>query len=203
MIQKEQDNMSSNSISHALEDYLKNRQSLDAGSVGLTVEVETNYNFLIIRGSSKDNEFLMHAEELFGQSLPLDFNIFNVGEHVMYWMSPNEWLVASQSDIKGLIKNIKSEVNMHAIDQTGGLVQMTLQGKNVRDILAKGCTLNVDEGVFLQGQCAQTGLSKANILLSLIDGSPKFNLIVRRSYAEYVVRWLEHAGGEFGIDLII
>jgi sarcosine oxidase gamma subunit len=55
----------------------------------------------------------------------------------------------------------------------------------------------------LQGQCAQTGLSKANILLSLIDGSPKFNLIVRRSYAEYVARWLEHAGGEFGIDLII
>ena len=107
MIQKEQDNMSSNSISHALEDYLKNRQSLDTGSVGLIVEVETNYNFLIIRGSSKDNEFLMHAEELFGQSLPLDFNLFNVGEHVMYWLSTNDWLVASQYDIKGLIKNIK------------------------------------------------------------------------------------------------
>ena len=98
--------MSNNSISHALEDYLKNRQSLDTGSAGLIVEVETNYNFLIIRGSSKDNEFLMHAEELFGQSLPLDFNIFNVGEHVMYWMSPNEWLVASQSDIKELIKEV-------------------------------------------------------------------------------------------------
>jgi len=195
--------MSINSISHALEDYLNNRQSADRSSAGVIVEVETNYNFLIIRGSSKDNEFLMHAEELFGQSLPLDFNVFNVGEHTMYWMSPNEWLVSSKSDIKRFIKTIRSKVNMHAIDQTGGLVQMTLQGERVRDLLAKGCTLNVDEGVLLPGQCAQTGLSKANILLSLINDSPKFNLIVRRSYAEYVARWLEHAGDEFGIDLII
>ncbi|MEC9415054.1 MAG: sarcosine oxidase subunit gamma family protein [Pseudomonadota bacterium] len=195
--------MSINSISHALEDYLNNRQSADRSSAGVIVEVETNYNFLIIRGSSKDNEFLMHAEELFGQSLPLDFNVFNVGEHTMYWMSPNEWLVSSKSDIKRFIKTIRSKVNMHAIDQTGGLVQMTLQGERVRDLLAKGCTLNVDEGVLLPGQCAQTGLSKANILLSLINDSPKFNLIVRRSYAEYVARWLEHAGDEFGLDLII
>ncbi len=203
MTPKEQDKMSINSISHALEDYLNNRQSADTSSAGVIVEVETNYNFLIIRGSSKDNEFLMHAEELFGQSLPLDFNIFNVGEHTMYWMSPNEWLVSSKSDIKRFIKTIRPKVNMHAIDQTGGLVQMTLQGERVRDLLAKGCTLNVDEGVLLPGQCAQTGLSKANILLSLINDSPKFNLIVRRSYAEYVARWLEHAGDEFGIDLII
>jgi len=203
MTQKEQDKMSSNSKSHALEDYLNNRQSLATSSAGVIVHVETNYNFLIIRGSSKDNEFLMHAEELFGQSLPLDFNASNIGEHLMYWMSPNEWLVVSQADIKNIIRNIKTEVNLHAIDQTGGLVQMTLQGKYARDLLAKGCTLNVDEGVFLQGQCVQTGLSKANILLSLIDDSPKFNLIVRRSYAEYVARWLEHAGGEFCIDLII
>ena len=203
MTPKEQDKMSINSISHALEDYLNNRQSADRSSAGVIVEVETNYNFLIIRGSSKDNEFLMHAEELFGQSLPLDFNVFNVGEHTMYWMSPNEWLVSSKSDIKRFIKTIRSKVNMHAIDQTGGLVQMTLQGERVRDLLAKGCTLNVDEGVLLPGQCAQTGLSKANILLSLINDSPKFNLIVRRSYAEYVARWLEHAGDEFGLDLII
>jgi sarcosine oxidase subunit gamma len=51
------------------------------------------------------------------------------------------------------------------------------------------------------GACAQSGLAKASMLIGRIDDAePVFEIIVRRSFADYVLRWLNHAAADFGVE---
>ena len=76
---------------------------------------------------------------------------------------------------------------------------LQLQGPGVRTLLAKGCTLDLHPSVFTISSCAQSGLAKANVLLCLADEAPTFIVVVRRSFADYLCRWLAHAGRDMGI----
>ena len=67
----------------------------------------------------------------------------------------------------------------------------------VHDVLAKGCTLDLHPSVFGQGICAQSNLAKANVLISMGHEPHAFDLIVRRSFSDYLLRWLKVATAEY------
>ena len=71
------------------------------------------------------------------------------------------------------------------------------------DLLAKGCTLDFHPSRFPVGACAQTGLAKAGVLVGKLDAAPRFELVVRRSFADYLVRWIMHSAAPHGLDLRI
>ena len=75
-------------------------------------------------------------------------------------------------------------------DLSGGQIAIHLSGSDVPDLLAKGCTLDLHPSVFGVGACAQSGLAKTIVLLGHIDKAPVYELIVRRSFSEYALRWL-------------
>jgi len=50
--------------------------------------------------------------------------------------------------------------------------------------------LDLHPDVFRAGDCAQSGLGKATMLLGCIDTAPVYEIIVRRSFSEYALRWL-------------
>jgi sarcosine oxidase subunit gamma len=83
-------------------------------------------------------------------------------------------------------------------DLSGAYVTLRLTGDRVRDLLAKGCSVDLRPTVFASGACAQTGLAKAGVLLAAHDAD--IALIVRRSFANYVLQWLRTAGAEYGIE---
>ena len=76
---------------------------------------------------------------------------------------------------------------------------MLLEGSAARKILAKGCTLDLHPSVFPVGACAQSGLAKASVVLGLLGEAPTFMIVVRRSYSDYLCRWLSNAGSDAGI----
>ena len=80
---------------------------------------------------------------------------------------------------------------------------MRIKGRGVRDVLAKGCTLDLHPAEFAAGACAQSGLAKANILIGLIEEKPVFEIVVRRSFAEYLARWLQHAATEHNVEFSV
>ena len=87
-------------------------------------------------------------------------------------------------------------------DITGGQTVISVTGPAARDVLAKGCPLDLHPTVFKPTHCAQTLLAKANVVIRCIDDdSPSFELIVRRSFAEYAAGWLEDAGVEYGVGV--
>ena len=85
-------------------------------------------------------------------------------------------------------------------DVRGGTIALTLGGPHVRDVLARGCTLDLHPAVFREGNCAQTGLARASVLIACIDDAGAFEIVVRRSFADYLCRWLAHVGRNHGVS---
>ena len=79
---------------------------------------------------------------------------------------------------------------------SGGQAVVNITGAHSRDLLAKGCGLDLHPRAFGPGRCAKTILAKAGVIIRQVDDSPSFDVIVRRSVADYLARWLEDAAQE-------
>jgi len=187
---------------HALGQFLRTAVAGEKPSV--TVEVNPALDYINLRGDPADRTFVSAANKILRQDLPLEANTFSTGLSTVYWLGPDEWLITSAAGERRTLPTLLDDAlgNMHASLNVlnGGQVAMRISGDNAVALLAKGCTLDLHPKTFLTGQCAQTGLAKAGILLSRVDDNPTFDLIVRRSFAEYLALWLERAGKEFGIQ---
>ncbi|EEP84790.1 sarcosine oxidase gamma subunit [Burkholderia mallei GB8 horse 4] len=59
--------------------------------------------------------------------------------------------------------------------------------RRARDVLARGCPLDLHPRVFGVGQCAQSHYFKASITL-VPTGDDSYDIVVRRSFADYFCR---------------
>ena len=193
--------MSEYDLHHPLEKLMKTFHSNDSENKRAIIRIENDINFFLIR-SSNDTKTFNHAKEIFNQSLPLKFNTFSSGDHEIYWLRPNEWLIATKENIESITAKLDQNIDIYIIDQSGGYTQMTLEGENSRDILEKGCPLDIRSKALNPGMCAQTNLAKSNVILAQLDDSPSYNIIVRRSFADYMAEWILNAGKEYNIDLV-
>ena len=149
-------------------------------------------NFAFSAGG--DDRFADGVEAALGLTLPVDPNTLSESDHRMYWLGPDEWqVVADRKNVPVLLKKLEDAlVDQHVSinDLSGGQVTLHLAGADVPELLAKACTLDLHPSVFGVGDCAQSGLAKANVLIGYIDVAPVYEIIVRRSFSEYLLRWL-------------
>ena len=158
---------------------------------------------LNLRGDPEDAGFTSAAASVLGLALPTEPNTAAVnGEMLALWLGPDEWLVVTPPSAQTrLLETFEVALDgKHAAvtDVTGGQTVITLSGPRARDVLAKGCPLDLHPAVFRPGHCAQTLVAKANVTIRCVDDSPAFELIVRRSFAEYMALWLHDAAQEYG-----
>jgi sarcosine oxidase subunit gamma len=111
-----------------------------------------------------------------------------------YGLGPDEWLVVgSESSRTAIQEALDSAVGRDdgaAVDVSSSRILLELRGLAARDVLASCCALDLHPRVFGSGQCAQTLVAKAPVLLAQIDETPGFWIFVRPSLASYVVSWL-------------
>ena len=188
---------------HGLESFLASLPQ-DAGSdAGVTIQLLPELGHINLRGNPQNAEFVAAANATLGQELPHSANTMTSGDSRVFWLGPDEWLiVASAEDTLGLLTRLRESLSgQHAsvTDMSGGQIALRLAGPGVRDVLAKGCTLDFHPHKFKVGTCAQSGLAKANVLIGLVDDQPVYEIVVRRSFAEYLVLWFGHAAREHGV----
>ena len=87
-------------------------------------------------------------------------------------------------------------------DISSGQTIIRLRGPRARDLLSKGCPLDLHPRVFGPGQCAQSHIGKSNALIIQVDDAPTYDIIVRRSFADYLARWMLHSGMEYDIAVV-
>ena len=124
----------------------------------------------------------------------------------MYWLGPDEWLIVTPDDRRDshrapVARRRSRSCTVAITDVSGGQTALHLHGRHVRDVLAKGCPIDFHPRVFGIGQCAQSHLGKAPVLIGQIEEQPYFELIVRRSFADYLWTWLESAAEEYGLEV--
>lgn len=174
-----------------------------AGIVDLAVDCERQY--VNMRGDAGDADFLRAVQGVLGQEIPVEANTMSRAGHCVYWLGPDEWLIVSEDDSAQLIAKLRAATaSLFAAftDISDGLVSLRLEGKHAPDVLAKGCTLDLHSGRFVVGDCAQTSLAKASILIGLPAAGAGFVIIVRRTFVEYIALWLQQAAAEYGFRAI-
>jgi sarcosine oxidase subunit gamma len=117
------------------------------------------------------------------------------------WLGPGEWLVVSEvaapETQEAELRAAVTPFGGAAVDVSGQRISLTLRGRHVRDVLAKGCALDLHHSVFRPGSCAQTTVGRAGVVLLASDDPGEFTVLVRQSFASYLADWLIDAAEEF------
>ena len=188
---------------HGLEEFLAELGGSRPAEPGASVTVRGDLGYVNVRGGASDASFVQSIEQALGQPLPLEPNTSSFGQHQVFWLGPDEWAVITEAGgAASLAEELQTASSGHHAsvnDLSGGQVALMLEGPRCRDLLARGCTLDLHPAVFSVGDCAQSGLAKANVLIALTDETPAFLIVIRRSFSDYLCRWLAHAGSDDGI----
>jgi sarcosine oxidase, subunit gamma len=119
------------------------------------------------------------------------------------WMGPDEWLItAGARSAATLEAELRAAVGEDgaAIDVSAQRTTLQLSGPDAREVLAKGCSLDLHPKVFTKGTAAQTMLGLAGVvLIALDDAGTDYRILVRASFARYLADWLIDAAEEFGV----
>ena len=188
---------------HGLEAFLAEPVRSRSGGPGVTVTVRGDLGHINLRGRASDDGFVRSAGQALGQALPVEPNTISTGQHHVCWLGPDEWLVvtpvAGAAELAARLQQALASMHAAVNDISGGQIALMLRGAKCRELLATGCTLDLHPREFKPGDCAQSGLARANILIVSLDDAPTFMIVVRRSFSDYLCRWLAHMGGDAGI----
>lgn len=179
-----------------------------SGEIGFQMREIPFKTHLNLRGDPKDPKFLICASSLLGVDLPLAPNgVVESSGWQVCWLGPDEWLLIGLGDQDVLVKfrNQFSQFHSAVVDLSGGQTIIRAGGHAWRDVLASACPLDLHPSVFKPRQCAQTVFAHTNVLLISVsdednDEVKALDIVVRRSFADHVGRWLIDAAAECGFE---
>jgi len=156
-------------------------------------------DMVTLRGNPTDPAFSAAIRSEIGCEVPLKPNTVLEGRtYRLLWLGPDEWLAQSkapqQATIESRLLSGLAGSFASAVEVSSGYTTLAISGPNAVEILARGCPLDLHPSVLGSGQCAQSYFFKAPILL-VGTGADEFDIVVRRSFAEYVVMMVLDAGG--------
>lgn len=151
-----------------------------------------------VRGEPGDTAFTSAFAQAAGCRLPVQPNTRSQGaDYDALWLGPDEWLVRSAGPVEAGVLEAKLTGVLSgntgawatAVDVGSGYTVVELTGTRVREVLARGCPLDLHPRLFKEGQCAQSFFFKASIVL-IPTGVDHYEVVVRRSFADYFCRIL-------------
>ena len=114
------------------------------------------------------------------------------------WSAPRTWFIISKKE--NIINNIKekcTDENFAITDISHSRTVIQIKGLQAREILKKGCPLNINE--FKTNNCAGTVFHGISIVVDLINNNPDtFNLLTLRSFGESFYHHITDAALESG-----
>jgi sarcosine oxidase, subunit gamma len=121
------------------------------------------------------------------------------------WFGPDEWLLTSTAlapeELESRLRGAVVEHGGAAVDVSAQRTTVRLRGEHARDVLAKGCSVDLHPTVFGPGAAVQTMLGQAAVvLMPLSDNGSDYRILVRSSFARYLAEWLVDGAEEFGVD---
>ncbi len=126
------------------------------------------------------------------------------GEVTAVWIAPTTWLVlrpwSATADLaRGLAAICGTSASV--VDQSAGKTVLRLSGVKARDVLAKGCRVDLHPRVFGPARAAVTPIAHIPAVVQQVDATPAFDLIVPSTLAEDFFEWLCVSAAEFGYEI--
>jgi sarcosine oxidase subunit gamma len=115
-------------------------------------------------------------------------------------MGPDEWLIVAPNEEGGSLESAlrTAFLGAHAsvVDVSAQRTIIEVTGNSARNVLARGCAIDLHPLAFDGGRCAQTLIARAHVLLLAHVGTGTIWVFVRASFAEYMAEWLLDASLE-------
>lgn len=188
--------------------FFASRQSIDSSQKSAVILSERIFlGYVNLRGETSDVSFMNAISDVLGVFVPSEPNTIVDGDFgQLIWLGPDEWLlIAEQKTESVLIKSLQNklrDIRSAVTDVSGGQTIIRLTGASSSDVLLKGCSLDLHQRSFSTGRCAQTLVAGMGVTIIHVDDTPTFDLIVRRSLAEYLACWIEDASQEYGFGVV-
>ena len=172
-----------------------------SGETGITITPRHDLSLAYVIASEREAATAELFSRRFRIELPVKPKAVGLGDLTIVWSGPSQWLALSGQ--AGLWRRLAEELNGHAAitDQSAARAVLVLEGARVRDLLAKGCPIDLHPRSFSRGDAAVTTIAGIGVQLWQAEDSDAFTIAVSRSMAGSFWSWLTHCAAEFGVEV--
>uniref|UniRef100_UPI0015551FFD sarcosine oxidase subunit gamma n=1 Tax=Pseudomonas tumuqii TaxID=2715755 RepID=UPI0015551FFD len=122
----------------------------------------------------------------------------------LQWLGPDEWLLivpsGSEFAVEQKLRAALDGQHVAVVNVSGGQTLLELSGPKVREMLMKSSIYDVHPSNFPVGKAVGTMFAKSQLVIRH-TGEDTWELVVRRSFADYIWLWLQDASAEYGLAI--
>jgi sarcosine oxidase subunit gamma len=136
------------------------------------------------------------AAAVLGGTLPtVPCTASRFGEFELLWLGPDEWLVLAppgrEPALAARLGEAIGACDGAVTDVSAERAALELTGTHVREVLARGCSIDLHPKITPIGSCVQSLLARTGVVIAVHDDSASnFLVLVRASFADYLASWL-------------
>jgi len=175
------------------------------GAPGLVLQELTQFALAsVVARKGQAAQAAEAAQRAFGASPPSSPTIAAGNELAFVWSGPGHWLALGPQASEPVEARLGAVFGRHAsvFDQSGSRVLHDLRGARVRDVLAKGVSIDLHPRSFRTGDVAVTTASHLAVHLWQVADEPVYRLLVVRTYFDSLWRWLAASAAEYGCEVL-
>lgn len=140
--------------------------------------------------------------DIVGQPAGLDFprqanRFLASGPTRTIWISPDDWMISDDRSDSGRMLSVLERAfaghDAAVVDVSGNRVRLRISGPGALALMNRACSLDLDPPHFATGHCAGTMVARTQAFVLQVADTPLYEIFVRRSFATYLIAWLETA----------
>lgn len=120
--------------------------------------------------------------------------------HIL-WQAHDEWLLIGADGAQAIaafrLRSALGGMHYALTDVSDLRAAFELRGPRARDVLQKGCAVDLHPRAFNAGSCVSTALARVRVTLRQMDAAPPYEVLVERSFAGYLWDWFTDAAAEY------
>ncbi|MGH8353057.1 MAG: sarcosine oxidase subunit gamma [Pseudomonas sp.] len=175
------------------------------GNAGIRLREKKLLGHLCLRGDAQDPAFAGGVHQALGLELPVALTLVAKGETSLQWLGPDEWLLIVPSGeefaVEQRLREALGGLHHQVVNVSGGQTLLELSGPKVRELLMKSTSYDVHPSNFPVGKAVGTVFAKSQLVIRH-TAEHTWELLVRRSFADYYWLWLQDASREYGLAVV-
>lgn len=169
---------------------------------GVVLREKALLGHLVLRGNVTNELFATTVAKVLGVALPTTAcSSVENNQVLVQWLAPDEWLIITESGKEEQLQaKLREQLTSHysLVDVSGGQTVLAISGPKAELVIRKSCHYDVHPSSLPTGKCVGTNFAKSTVLLRR-TGADSFEMVVRRSFSDYVWMWLQDASREYGL----
>jgi sarcosine oxidase, subunit gamma len=158
--------------------------------------------YISLRGNSNDALIVAAASSALGLKLPVEPCTFACsGATKVLWLSPDEWMIVTPreqlAECLQKLHSVLAGFRCQVTDNSGGYTQVIVEGRNATDVLAHVTVFDLH--ALTCGRVVGTTFGKSSVYLHRQGDA--YCMLLRRSFADYIWRYLVRAAGPYGFGI--